>query len=65
MSNKTHKGAVEDTLFDMKHITAIDAAFIRKWQMEWLREHQFASPHEIKTATQKAIASGEIKIGKQ
>jgi hypothetical protein len=49
----------------MKHITAIDAAFIRKWQMEWLREHQFASPHEIKTATQKAIASGEIKIGKQ
>lgn len=55
----------EDFFFDMKTLTPVDAQFVRQWQMNWLKNHQFASPKEISIATQKAIKEGQIKIGIQ
>lgn len=55
----------DDTYFDTRHLSATDAHFVRQWQLQWLREYPHASPREIQTATQKAIAEGAIQLGVQ
>jgi len=41
----------------------IDATIVRKTQLEWLRDHPDATPHELRVFTLQAIQNETILIG--